>query len=109
MDWAFDRLYKEDITHELEKHGWEKEDVHVTWHATNMAGEELDVSGFPTPTILFEPGHHDSKIHVKMFQTRIVNAVLFSCSTFKKEKPLSIVGFLLLNIFMQLLNDWIEN
>lgn len=58
MSWAFDRPYKEEITEQLAARGWSNDDIHVTWHVTTTSGTEADVSSFPTPTILFEAGHH---------------------------------------------------
>lgn len=58
MSWAFDRPYKEEITEQLAAHGWSNDDVHVTWHVTTTSGTEADVSSFPSPIILFEPGQH---------------------------------------------------
>nr|WGL47534.1 hemocyanin 1 [Physella acuta] len=65
MEWAFDRLYKKDITWALEEAGISPESVFDAENAFtldvkvyNVDGESINVkSVFPTPSLIFDPAH----------------------------------------------------
>ena len=68
MPWAYDRLFKYDITDTLEAMGIHANDVfassapfHLKVDIADVDGHKLPVSNLPTPTIIYEPAHESSK------------------------------------------------
>ncbi|CAG5132262.1 unnamed protein product, partial [Candidula unifasciata] len=71
LPWQFDRLYKYDITHQLEEHKIRyDDDYHFHVHIKALNGTELDSKLIPEPSVLFVPGKQDA-LHVEVTDNNV--------------------------------------
>nr|CAG28309.2 hemocyanin 1 [Megathura crenulata] len=64
MPWAFDRLYKYDITETLDKMNLRHDEIfQIEVTITSYDGTVLDSGLIPTPSIIYDPAHHDISSH----------------------------------------------